>query len=139
MLRRATTLLVVAALSAAGAGCGGDDENASDQNRIETTPALTETETTPRATPDTIETVPPSTTPTSPEDTGGATVPPGATQTTPPEDTGGAAAPGDDDGSTGGATPKQDPDCKPGTGPGFPDRPQCEPTTGEDAREDEGE
>jgi hypothetical protein len=41
--------------------------------------------------------------------------------------------------STGDATTPahQDPGCKPGTGPGFPERPQCEPAEGPDAR-DEG-
>jgi hypothetical protein len=37
---------------------------------------------------------------------------------------------------SGGAAP-QDPDCRPGTGPGQDD-PQCEPLSGEDARENEG-
>jgi hypothetical protein len=41
--------------------------------------------------------------------------------------------------SPGTSTTKQDPDCKPGTGPGFPDSPQCEPAAGPDSRpNDEG-
>lgn len=141
-MARLTTVLV-AALAAAvlAAGCG-DDSEPSSVTFLDTTtaPATIETDTTPTTTVPTT-TVPPAEsppstngTPTVEAPTGGATV---------PQDTGGGGSSGGatvprDTGSSGGAPAQQDPDCKPGTGPGFPDRPQCEPLGGPDAREDEG-
>jgi hypothetical protein len=50
--------------------------------------------------------------------------------------TGGTPVPDSSNTTTTGPAPKQDPDCKPGTGPGQPD-PQCEPVSGPDSQ-DEG-
>jgi hypothetical protein len=137
MLRRAIPLLIASVLLV---GCGSNDDPVS-ENRYDTPPASTETQTTPTTTSTTATTTTPatttpsttSTTPSSspaehPEDTGGAAVPPSGGR---PEDTGGAGVPTE-------TIPKQDPQCKPGTGPGFPDKPQCEPVSGEDARDDQG-
>jgi hypothetical protein len=71
---------------------------------------------------------------------------PGGSPSTAPADPGGSAAPDDNgrtttsgsgSGSSGGADASQDPDCKPGTGPGQA-LPQCEPLSGEDAQDNEG-
>lgn len=81
---------------------------------------------------------------------------PGGSPSSAPQDTGGSAAPEDgggtstsgggsgssgsgsgSSGSSGGSNADQDPDCKPGTGPGQP-LPQCEPVSGEDAQDNEG-
>jgi hypothetical protein len=149
-MTRLLSAVAVLVATAVLAGCGGNsDDSAVTFVDTDTTPTVTTTvappitETTPT---DTVTTEIPTTT--APE-TGGAT----PTTTTPP-DTGGATIP-KDTGQTGGTTvPRngtstssttnnggattQDPDCKAGTGPGHPDRPQCEPLSGPDARDDDG-
>lgn len=148
------------------AGCGGDSENTSDDTvpaevttsadgGAVTVPGTTDGET---VTAEDVQTLPaPSTTGGTPSgasttssttkgsSTTSSTVP-GGSPSTAPEDTGGAAAPdeskttsttGSGSGSSGGSNADQDPECKPGTGPGQP-LPQCEPVSGEDAQDDEG-
>lgn len=156
MLRRPLpVLLAVAALAGGallGAGCGGDESSeitpiptetvTGDTSTTDTaTTATTETATAATVTVQTV-TTPPSTAQT-------ATLPPAEPQAD-PGDTGGAvvtepnggtpagSATGGSGSGGGASAPQQDPDCKPGTGPGFPDRPQCEPVEGPDARDDEG-
>ncbi|MCW2957658.1 MAG: hypothetical protein JWP18_461 [Solirubrobacterales bacterium] len=127
--------LSLGASTALVAGCGGDDtEPVRDTTTTEQT-ATTDTIGT-TTTPAETSTVPSVTTtvPTTPATT--ATTPP--TATSPPLD-GGAepTTPTQTTPTTTGTTPTQDPNCKPGTGRGFPDRPQCEPVEGPDAQ-DEG-
>lgn len=148
------------------AGCGGDSEKTSDDTvptavttsedgGAVTVPSRTDGET---VTAEDVQTLPTPTgtngsgggtstgasTTKGSSTTGGSSTVPGGSPSTAPEDTGGSAAPDDNgrtttsgSGSSGGADASQDPDCKPGTGPGQP-LPQCEPVSGEDAQENEG-
>lgn len=147
---RLAAALAVLALGAGGgvaAGCGGDSQPTSDalSNTIEsvtTAPQDSATETVPtEAMPASTTTVPTSATPstvpsTTPQSATSTATTPSQTGTTPAE-TGGHAAP---DTSTTATTPgsgtAQDPDCRPGTGPGQPD-PQCEPHSGPDAQDED--
>jgi hypothetical protein len=146
---RLLSAVAVLVATAALAGCGGNSEDSAvtfvdtDTTPTVTTtvaPPITETTPTDTVTTETTQTTAPDTggatpTTTTPPDTGGATIPQDS------GDTGGTTVPQDTTGGTssdGGTTTTQDPDCRPGTGPGHPDRPQCEPLSGPDAREDEG-
>lgn len=149
---RLAAVCATLALGAGGglmAGCGGDSQNAGDA--LSTT--IGTVTTAPQATPPvSTETVPAqtstdggaaSTTP-APGNGGAtatATTPNGGAAATTPQDTGGHAAPDDDTPTTpttSATTPsaKQDPDCRPGTGPGQAD-PQCEPVSGPDAQDED--
>jgi hypothetical protein len=121
--------LAALALGGAVAGCGGDEEpvrEVDDPTTIER-PSTETTVTDSRTNPQTPTSSTQATTPTgtTKADPGGARAPdrPSTTRYNP----GGTAAP---DSRT------QDPDCKPGTGPGQP-LPQCEPVSGPDAHENE--
>jgi hypothetical protein len=149
-------LLAVLALGTAGgltAGCGGSDPDPVSDATVSTgveTPTPDGEVTTPTVTEPaaTTETVPstssaPAQTTTAP----GAqtTTVPGGAPSTAPADPGGQAAPDENAATTpntttnsgGGASAIQDPECRPGTGPGQR-YPQCEPLTGPDAQENEG-
>jgi hypothetical protein len=138
------------------AGCGGGSDPVSDatvpssveattpQGEV-TTPAGTATSTTTTATSSAPGATAPTVTATTPASsttqTTASTVPGGSVSTL-PADPGGHAAPDENAATTtttttNAATPAQDPDCKPGTGPGQR-YPQCEPLTGPDAQENEG-
>lgn len=130
---RSLLLTCCAVLTLAAAGCGGSD-NASETTPVPTTTLPTTSQTTPTTT-----TPAQTATTTTPSSTTGAatntTTSPSGTTTTPTQPTGGVA-PEDDTGGTSADDSSQDPDCKPGTGPGQPNR-QCEPVNGPDAM-DEG-
>jgi hypothetical protein len=151
LLPRTSLLAFLAAGALLASGCGSSDDSAvtfvntdTEPARTDTQAVTTETATVPTTTSTTVTVTPPTTTTpttTTPGDTGGATVPQdGGTSS---GDTGGTTVPNDTGSSgtststPGSSTTPQDPDCKPGTGPGHPDRPQCEPASGPDSRPDE--
>lgn len=143
--------LCVGASAGLIAGCGGDSGPVS-----QTTPSTSTARTTATGADGTVSTstlpVTTATTETAPV-TPPASTPSTPTTATPADGTDGGATPEDkpdynDGGLEPGAAgtpptgtpapaPNQDPNCKAGTGPGFPTRPQCEPIGGPDAR-DEG-
>ncbi|MCW3038159.1 MAG: hypothetical protein JWM31_64 [Solirubrobacterales bacterium] len=132
--------LLLGAGSALLAGCGGGSENAGQTLSVPSTSTAT-TATTATATttqPVTTQTVP-TTAPAPTTSTAGNDG--GQTTTTPAND--GGVSPGEDTTrtvptetkpATTPDAPAQDPGCKAGTGPGFPDKPQCEPVAGPDSR-----
>ncbi len=144
-MARLPTTLALLAVTAALAGCGGgSDDSSVTFLDTQSTPAMTTT-----VAPPTTETTPATETQTTttPADTGGA---PATTST--PADTGGATVTQDDESGadTGGTTiprtrapaaaprSRRTPTAGPGPVPGHPDRPQCEPLSGPDARDDDG-
>ncbi len=137
VLRRRLAASVVAltlgVASATAVGCGGSDESTAPTVPSVGTEQTVSTDTVGTAPGDATTTAPPPAATAAPRTSttsGGAVAPPPVQ----PAPSGGGAAPTT---TTTPATPKQDPDCKPGTGRGFPDKPQCEPVSGPDAQ-DEG-
>jgi hypothetical protein len=151
LLPRTSLLALLAAGAFLASGCGSSNDSVTwvntdtEQTQSATQTPTVDTTTVPTTTVPTTS-VPASTTPTTSSTTttagptGGATIPQDGGASS--DATGGTTVPNDTGSSSSSTSPTtstttQDPDCKPGTGPGFPDSPQCEPASGPDSRPDD--